>query len=189
MNNSEDKNPNAIAHFADTEGYPGTDSSHPVNDASSMQAHYPTAKTADERYQEDIDRQKMLEGRLPKFFRVKISLSLSLAFASLLAFSAVFEGMWSTGESSVVFQSFGLGLLVAFVAWLGIGYANKVFYVFGKSPRVFWVIYGAAAFSLYALSITGFFGNLQELSNLAVASGAHLLATFVLLVTLLRTGK
>lgn len=189
MNDFQDKKPNTIAHFADTEGYPGADSSHPVEDASSMQAHYPTAKTADERYQEDIDRQEMLESRLPKLFRVKIAISTTAAFMCLLAFSTVFEGMWSTGETGVIFQSFGLGLAVAFVAWLSINYTRKIFYTFGRSLKVFGLIYGAAVFSLYALAITGLFGNLKEPSNLLIASGVHLVVSFVLLVLLLRTGK
>lgn len=149
MNDSHDKQPNTIAHFADTEGYPGADSSHPVEDASSMQTHYPTAKTADERYQEDIDRQEMLESRLPKLFRVKIAISTTAAFMCLLAFSTVFEGMWSTGETGVIFQSFGLGLAVAFVAWLSINYTRKIFYTFGRSLKVFWAnLWGCGFFTV-----------------------------------------
>lgn len=160
-----------------------------IPDASGLGTLYPTAKTADEIHRDNLERQKMLDSRLPKFFRLKIALSTSLAFAFLLSFSINMEWMWGTGDTGTVFQSFGLGLVLAFVVWLCVRYMSKVFYAYGWSPRVFGFSYAGAVFTLYALGLYGFFGNLHNLLNLSIAASVHFAATLVLLFVLVRGGK
>lgn len=189
MNEQKDENPQRVAaHFMQTSESATTESFHPAEDASHLQTLYPAAKTADELHQDDLRRQKMFKDRLPRFFRFKIAVSTSLAFAFLLSFSVSFGSMWDTGETGVVFQSFGLGLILAFVIWLCVRYISKIFYTFGRSPRLFGFAYAGAVFMLYAVALAGLFGSLYSLLGLTIASGVHFVATAILLTLLLRPG-
>lgn len=146
-------------------------------DRSDLGKLYPDEKTYEQVQQDNVQRQEMYKARLPKYVQLKLSAFGALAVGATALFLQNLEKLWMTGSSGMIFLSFAVALVLFFGVYAWVVYTNRRFYVFGKSPQVFWISYGVAMTVAVCIWTSGW-----------VLSAAHLLwvpilMTFQFLVT------
>lgn len=108
--------------------------------SSGLGTLYPSAKSADERYDDDERRQRAMEAHRLQMPALKLSLLVALLFFVAISFAVTIQPLWFFGQMAGVFFSFVIAIALGYWVYGAYYYADSVFYSYEKSlPMFLWV--------------------------------------------------
>lgn len=154
---------------------------------SNLQTIYPSAMTIEQRINNDELRQKARDSKRIKFPSFKIALYGSALAGLILSFAWGIEQLLKTGNTSLVFAAFAVGVILMFMFFAWVKYCNTILYSYGKSIIFFLGMY---IFFLNAALVTwhliGWHVHLTEYGQIAAIVGVHFITTLLSALLLLR---
>ncbi len=171
-----------ISHFSKTNISDAKPVSDAYKDRSKLALLYPEPKTYEQRKEDDKLRLQSYRRHWPKYPYLNIA---AYGSAVLGLIMLVIQNLyaWWFGSSdlaitmSVVFFSFTIWLIVAFLLIAWVSYVNKQFSYFG-GIRVFWLVYSVLAAVLLAPWLSGWIWEYTNILWVPVLTILHFIFVF-----------